>query len=320
VDDVDLNTFEFDYDLTFMVFFLNTDGKVYARYGGRDSRNADNRQSLAGLHYTMQSVLAMHGRADRSFAPRTVEDVHRIRDGNPRSDRFGGGRGRCMHCHQVKEQLNAELKAAGKWDRQLIWRYPLPENIGIVLDVDRGNVVKEIPAKSQAAAAGLRVGDQLGRMAGVPIHSIADAQFALDHAPAAGNLEILFQRGDSMQKATVALEQGWRKTDVSWRPSMRRMLPSARLYGDDLTAEEKKALSLSPTHLAFRQKDSVPTQAKIAGIQPGDIILGLDDEKLEMDVTEFQHYVRRTYLIGDKPTVNVLRAGKRLRLAMTLMP
>jgi hypothetical protein len=33
VDDVDLNTFEFDYDLTFMVFFLNANGKVYARYG-----------------------------------------------------------------------------------------------------------------------------------------------------------------------------------------------------------------------------------------------------------------------------------------------
>jgi hypothetical protein len=29
---------------------------------------------------------------------------------------------------------------------------------------------------------------------------------------------------------------------------------------------------------------------------------------------------RRTYLIGDKPTVNVLRAGKPLRLVMTLMP
>ena len=36
IDNQDLNLFEFDYDLTFMVFFLNAEGKVYARYGGRD--------------------------------------------------------------------------------------------------------------------------------------------------------------------------------------------------------------------------------------------------------------------------------------------
>ena len=64
VDNLDLNLFEFDYDLTMMVFFLNAEEKVYARYGGRDARNADSRQSLAGLHATMQSVLAMHARPE----------------------------------------------------------------------------------------------------------------------------------------------------------------------------------------------------------------------------------------------------------------
>ena len=35
IDGEDLNLFEFDYDLTFMVFFLSADQKVYARYGSR---------------------------------------------------------------------------------------------------------------------------------------------------------------------------------------------------------------------------------------------------------------------------------------------
>jgi hypothetical protein len=319
VDPLDLNTFEFDYDLTFMVFFLNADGKVYARYGGRDSKNADNRQSLAGLHYTMESVLAEHAQAKHSFPPRTHETVRHIRDAGPGEERSRGGRG-CIHCHQVRERLDSELKRAGQWERDMVWRYPLPENVGMVLEVDRGNIMKEVLPKSAAASAGLCGGDKLQRIAKVPIHSFADAQFAMDHAPTSGKLEIQWQRDGNDYRATLDLVPGWRKTDISWRPSMRRLLPSARLYGEDLTAEEKKALGLSPTQLAFRQKDSVPTQAKNAGIEPGDIILGLDDQKLELDVTEFQHYVRRNYLVGDKPAVNLIRAGRRLRLVMQLTP
>jgi hypothetical protein len=75
-----MNLFEFDYDLTFMVFFLNTDGKVYARYGGRDSENAENRQSLAGLLYTMNSVLQMHERNEKLFAPKSQETPKYLRD------------------------------------------------------------------------------------------------------------------------------------------------------------------------------------------------------------------------------------------------
>ena len=62
IDDVDLNLFEFDYDLTFMVFFLDAEEKVYGRYGGRDAASPDGRQSLDGLRYTMKSVLEMHER------------------------------------------------------------------------------------------------------------------------------------------------------------------------------------------------------------------------------------------------------------------
>jgi hypothetical protein len=41
-------------------------------------------------------------------------------------------------------------------------------------------------------------------------------------------------------------------------------------------------------------------------------------EPKEMDVDEFLRHVRRSYLVGDKVTVNVLRDGKRLNLAMSL--
>jgi S1-C subfamily serine protease len=115
------------------------------------------------------------------------------------------------------------------------------------------------------------------------------------------------------------LPEGWRKTDITWRPSMQRLIPSARLYGTDLMPEEKQALGLSAKQLAFRQKDAVATQAKAAGVRPGDIILGLDDKQLEMDVDDFLRYVERNYLVGDKATVNILRDGQRMNLTMTFL-
>jgi len=315
IDDLDLNLFEFDYDLTFMVFFMNADEKVYARYGGRDAENPDRRQSLEGLRYTMQSVLAVHERAQQEFAPKTQDAPKYLRD-------IAGGRrgGRCMHCHQVREALNSQLQRTGQWSREMTWRYPLPENVGLVLEVDRGNVIKEVNNNSSASAAGLRTGDVLERLNGVPIHSFADTQFALDRAPKAGSIDIAWRRGSQVLQEKLALPDGWRKGDLVWRPSMQRLLPKARLYGIDLTLDEKKALGLSPVQLAFRQKEGVPSQAQAAGIRPGDIILGIDDKKLDgMDVIDFLRHVQSTYLIGDRVTINILRDGKRMNLPMDLL-
>lgn len=315
IDDLDLNLFDFDYDLTFTVFFMDAEENVYARYGGRDAENPDRRQSLAGLRYTMQSVLTMHQRAEHAFAPKAQDTAKYLRD-------ISGGRrrGGCLHCHQVKEVLNGQLQRTGQWSRDRIWRYPLPENLGFLLEVDRGNVIKGVTNNSPASAAGLRAGDVVQRLGGVPIHSFGDAQFALDRAPKAGSIPIAWRRGDQTMEEKLSLPEGWRRSDLTWRPSMQRLVPKARLYGIDLTPEEKKTLGLLPPQLAFRQKEGVPAQAQAAGIRPGDIILGVDDKQLDgMDVIDFLRYVQRNYLIGDRVTINILREGKRLNLPMELL-
>jgi serine protease Do len=309
---VDLNLFEFDYDVTMMTFFLSAEGKVYARYGGRDSKSADSRQSLDGLNYTMKSVLQMHERNEKAFAPRPNEAAKTIRDVT------GNRVGRCMHCHQVREALNADLRRKGQWSQELVWRYPLPENVGVTLQVDRGNAVKEVKDKSPAAGTGLKAGDVIQRLNGVPIHSFADVPFALDLSPKTGAVEVVWQRDDKVMKEKLALAEGWRKTDQSWRPSMRRLIPSARMYGIDLKPEEKKPLGVPEKQLAFRQSETLSAKAKETGIHAGDIILGIDDKALEMDVDGFLRYIERNYLIGDKVTVNLVRDGKRMNLPMTL--
>lgn len=222
-----------------------------------------------------------------------------------------------MHCHQVKEALNAEIERSGKWSRDLIWRYPLPENLGFALEVDRGNVVERVEKETPAARAGLCKGDVVTRLNGVAIASFGDAQHALDRAPKIGTIEIVWRRCNQAMQAELDLPVGWRRTDISWRASSQRLIPSPRLYGRDLSAKEKEALGLSPRQLAFQQEEGVHSQARDAGIHAGDIILGFDGKALEMDVSDFSAHVRSSYIRGEKVTVNVIRNGERLNLQMT---
>ncbi len=296
-----------------MVFFLSPDGKVYARYGGRDGQGPDERQSLDGLRYTMSSVLEMHGREEKAYAPRTESASKTVRE-------IAGARRRgCLHCHNVREALNAELKRAGKWQRDLVWSYPLPDNLGIVLEVDRGNVVKQVVPESSAARVGLRAGDVLRRLNGVPIHSLGDAQFALDRAPRTGAIPVAWQRGREALTGALALTEGWRKSDISWRTSLQRLVPDLPLFGQELTAAEKAALGIAHGQAAFRHREQVHSRARAAGIQGGDVVLGIEDRPVPgAGVEAFRDFVRREYVVGDRVTINVVRAGKRLRLPLTL--
>ena len=308
----DLNLFDFDYDLTMMIFLMNANEQIYGRYGGRDATSADRRQSLAGLKYAMQAALVLHGSTEKKPrpSPRAPFYIRQI----TRSSRGGG----CLHCHDIKEIINRKHQQEGTWTREMAWRYPLPETLGWKLEVDRGNVVRHVKDGSSAAAAGLRKGDVIERLGGQRIRSLADAQYALDKAPLQGSLEIAWLRNGQLHQGTLGLAGGWRESDIRWRPSMYHMIASARVFGEDLDPEEKRSLGLSADQMAFRQKKRVPKQARLAGVQPGDIILGFDNKTLKMDAYDFQDYVRREYLAGDQVTVNIIRDGKRTQLSMKL--
>ena len=59
---VDLNLFDFDFDLTWAAFFMNTNEKIYGRYGGRDAGPADAHLTLPGLKHAMRAALAAYRR------------------------------------------------------------------------------------------------------------------------------------------------------------------------------------------------------------------------------------------------------------------
>ncbi len=97
---------------------------------------------------------------------------------------------------------------------------------------------------------------------------------------------------------------------------MANYLASARLTGIDLKPDEKEAIGLPAQQLAFRQLNIVSAQAKAAGIQGGDVILGIDGQSMDMEFRGFLKYVRTNYLIGDEVTVQILRDGERKNMPM----
>jgi hypothetical protein len=312
---IDLDLFDFDYDLTWMGFFLGSDGRVLGRYGGRDAEGPEGKVSLAGLKYAMERALARHRDgslpppAPKRSVPRTVDDFAATRRLPDRA---------CVHCHQVYDLRRETLQAEGKWRQEELWVYPLPENIGLSVSVDQGDLVTGVGRGSPADRAGLRKGDRLVEAGKEHIASFADLQYALHRAPASGRLPVRWERNAKPHSGELLLTDGWRKTDLSWRWSLRGVDPQPWVQGGDLTRTERKALGLTERQLALEQGPFVSQPARQAGVRQGDVVLGVDGKMLEMSARQFGAYIRLNYKVGDRVTYHLLRDGKRLDVTLTL--
>src|SRR5205814_4001211 len=110
-----------------------------------------------------------------------------------------------------------------------------------------------------------------------PITSIADAQYVLHNAPKQGDLAILWQRNAKEMNGNIKLADGCRKTDVSWRWSLKSLLPSPGIIGDDVTLVERKVLGLDARQFAYRHMNFLTPAARHAGRQATDLYVGLDE-------------------------------------------
>jgi len=70
-----------------------------------------------------------------------------------------------------------------EWRLDELWVYPLPENVGLTLDNDRGDLVARLAADSPAARLGIQTDDRLLTVNGRPIASFADLRRAFVSPP-----------------------------------------------------------------------------------------------------------------------------------------
>jgi len=311
---VDLELFQFDYDQTWAAFFLNADGTIYGRYGTRagTKTNATTHISIPSLKKAMQRALELH----KGYPANKAQLAGKR--GGPVEYRFidkqilGGGKGHhhCFHCHHVTEEVRRVKYQANRLSAADLWIYPLPENIGLKMDVDDGLRVKSVVPESPAARVGILADDELVLMNGQRLISQADLQWALHNAPVETQLTTVLKRaGQSLQK-TITLSGSWKETDLSWRESSWALRPGLQTV--PLSPEQKQTGNISADALALRVKWILPKAAyvKEAGLREGDLIVAVDGKTAAMNESQWLAYVRLNHRPGDTVRLTLRRGSQ----------
>jgi predicted metalloprotease with PDZ domain len=311
---VNLNVFEFDYDHEWAAVLLNADETIYGRFSGSRADLDDKYLNLDGLRFAMQEALNRHRTLPKGEG-KPAEQVVTVEQ-YPAAQRLRANA--CIHCHQAYDFRRARDEETGQFRTEDVWVYPPPDNVGLTLEPRQGNRVLSVAPDSPTAKVGVRASDVLRTVNGYAVASFADVQYALHRAPARGAISVSWERDGKAMTATINLPPSWRRSDISWRASTKRIGPDPAIHGEDLSAEEKTALGLAANRLALRQGNFVTTPARQAGIRQNDVIIGVDKLRPEMTAAQFLVHIRLTYQPGDQVVLTVLRAGQWLQVPLTL--
>ena len=321
---VDLRQFQFDYDMTWAAFFLHHDGTIFARYGTRSAAGPMSHNSAKGLVATMRRVLDVYPQypARRAlFAAKkgpdpgyaVPEDI-RSEHTRPRIGRIG--RGNCIHCHNVHEAFHeVEKRATGR--PKVVFKFPLPANLGLSIDRDRGNVITRVVPGSPASEAGLAAGDEISTLDGQAIYSIADVQFVLHHIPAntPRELPVEVRRGGETLERILPLRGSWKLTDFTWRQSLEGFPVDRGFYVHKLGAVDRRKLGIAEGKVALEIRGLFSSEVKASALRVGDVIIGYDGKTAGVGPIGFSSHVRvHHHQPGSILQLDVIRGGKNLRL------
>ena len=322
---VDLAQFQFDYDLKWAAVLLNADGTVYARYGSGSADGDMALQSVAGLRRTLERVLEAHAAypdnrarfvGKRGPAPqyRRAEEIPspKIRKLLAASD----ARQSCIHCHNVYDGRHDVLAGRDDYDPRKLFKHPMPENLGLVVDSTDGTVIEQVRPGSPAAVADIRPGDRLDSIDGQAILSLADIQFALHFSGEEASVDVRVLREadgkSTTHSTTMRLEPGWRESDISWRASMWNLPPGPGFWTEALDASAKSRLGIEADRAALLVRGVWHPVPKQAGVAKGDVIVAIDGQNEAVSGPEFAAHIRlNCYRSGSRLELTLLRDGKR---------
>ena len=104
---MDLINFQFDFDLSFAVFFVDADLTIYDRFGTRSDRPEEQDLSLEGLRKAMAEALRMHRDAAAVKPSLAGKQAKPSRFQTPRDH----GPDRRVRGHQGRTRLRGERRA-----------------------------------------------------------------------------------------------------------------------------------------------------------------------------------------------------------------
>jgi hypothetical protein len=318
---MDLSLFQFDYDLSWAVIFMNADKTIYGRYSSRSHFDALQDVSLNGFQKTLQAVLEIHKGYPANKASLAgkgpVATEYKLPEQYPTLTQFketvtpGVKRNNttCMHCHEInKARVEVYRNSKKPVPDDDLWVYPMPDWAGLVLDTEEKSTVKTVEKDSQAEKAGFKPGDEILSMEGQSIISPADVQWVLKHTPEPGTVhaEVKDKSGQT-KKIALELPQGWRRVgDLRWRVFARYFRP---FMGNDVTPDDRKKDGIKPDAIAIRTDANTPT-----GIVKGDLVTQIDGKQTGFTLSQVIAYVLQQKMTGEKLAVTLMRNGKEQKL------
>jgi serine protease Do len=293
---MDLKLFQFDYDMSFAIFFLNADRTIYGRYGTRSHRPKEAHLdiSMTGLAEAMKAATDLHS--------------------------------------EYPENRNSLLGKAGAKPRYpspekipvaILFPWPLPEVVGLTLDRAKRATVMSVLKCSPADAAGFNAGDELISLSGQPLVSIADVQWVLHRSGPNTTLPAQIMRNGKPQTLALVLKPGWReKSDISWRTSSwnYRRIASGGMLLENLSAEERKRRGIADGKMALRveyvgQWGKYAT-AKRAGFEKDDLIVSFDGHDDAWKEQDLWFYVMEKKKTGDRIPITEVRGNRKLEVKL----
>jgi hypothetical protein len=319
---LDLKVFQFDYDLSWAAIFMNADQVIYGRYGTRvtSGPNSDSHISLAGFRKALERALELHkgypGNKAQLAGNIGKEPEYPVPERIPGlQDRVKGPTTKqtCIHCHMVREYALRDKWQQKRLSAADLWVFPMPDNLGLTMDIDDGLRVKKVVPGSLAAKAGLAAGDELLTLNGQPLTSMADIQWVLHNTPADAKLAVKLRRDGQTHDKVVVLSGKWKESDIAWRASSWYGLRQG-LQVTPLSAAQKQMRGIPEDGLALVVKGLFGKGGPLlqkAGLKNGDIIVAIDGKTVAMTETEFLVYLRLTHGPGDSVRFTVLRKEGR---------
>ena len=337
---LDLSLFQYDTDQSFAMFMLNADRTIYGRFGTRSHRTEwFGDVSLKGLAQALQAALDLHKDYPANkhvLAAKTGEPLEfsspekypALKDRFTNSLNYRGEVAKsCIHCHQIGDARRDFYRQQKKpIPERLLYPYPHPKSIGLVLDPDQMATVKSVTSDSPAAAAGFRAGDAIELLDGQPLLSIADVQWVLnDVDPTGTTVKAVVRRNNGNHELTMALPRGWRQADdITWRVSswgLRRMTTGGMKL-TTLSDEHRKELNIGTRSMALLAEHvgqyGQHAVAKRAGFLKGDVIVSYDGQTDLMTPGSLLAYGARHTIPGQKISVTLLRDGKKMNKQLTM--
>ena len=335
---IDLQLFQFDYDLSFSTLIFNADRTIYGRYGSWQHQKDSQDTSLETYTSALRRALDLHraypGNKDSLLGKqggptpfRTPVDIPKLAERYGRElDWKGNVVKSCVHCHQIGDAFRASYHDNNKpVPLEFIYPMPAPETLGMTLSATDTLRIDQVAPNSAAAKAGLQPGDLIDTFNNQPLISVADAAWVLHRSPATGSLPITLRRNGEPMSLSITLEPDWRyKTDISRRVgawSLRGMTTGGLVLEDlDDTARSERGLDTQSLALWVKGLGQYGPHglAKRSGFQKDDILIEIDGIKNRLPESELLGRLL-TDPKGRHPlSISLLRNKNRLELTLPI--